>query len=135
MSTGYLFRVLDSTKQLVLDDHVTYASMYDRLKYYLAVLQIDEGETPHSLRGGCAITLALSTCSQSVLEHIGWASTGSLYHYSRLKRISRLSTVSSVMANVLGAGTNGDGPEKMFAQFGSSDKLPNVFPLRDFPAE
>lgn len=46
--------------------------MYERLKFYLKILGIDEGETPHSLRAGCAITLAIG----------GGKSTGRRYYVS-----------------------------------------------------
>ena len=38
---------------------MSYSAIYERLKTYLSVLGIDEGETPHSMRAGCAVTLAL----------------------------------------------------------------------------
>lgn len=43
----------------VLDAPVTYSAMYERLKFHLKILGIDEGDTPHSLRAGCAISLAM----------------------------------------------------------------------------
>ncbi len=44
----------------VLTEPVTYDSVYIRLKKYLCFLGLHEGETPHSLRGGCAITIMLT---------------------------------------------------------------------------
>ena len=38
---------------------MSYSAIYERLKTYLSVLGIDEGEKPHSMRAGCAVTLAL----------------------------------------------------------------------------
>ena len=60
LRTGYLFRLLDASKQSVLEHSLTYTAIYDRLKYYLNTLGINEGETPHSLRRGSAVTLSLS---------------------------------------------------------------------------
>jgi integrase len=126
LSTGYIFRSIDRSRQVVLDDHVSYSAMYDRLKYYLAVLNIDEGETPHSLRGGCAITLALASgCSQNVMDHVGWASEGSFDRYSRARKMACASSVSSVLANVMGEKQNT--AEKTFASCGDFDQLPLAF--------
>lgn len=52
--------------------------MYERLKFYLKILGIDEGETPHSLRAGCAITLAIGggkVQADGIMSHIGWSGT------------------------------------------------------------
>lgn len=63
----------------VLDAPVTYSAMYERLKFYLKILGIDEGETPHSLHAGCAITLAIGggkVQADGIMSHIGWSGTG-----------------------------------------------------------
>lgn len=60
LSKGYLFRTLDASKFMVTEDPVSSSTMFMRLKYYLGLLNIDEGETPHGIRGACAISLALS---------------------------------------------------------------------------
>jgi len=57
---GYLFRTLSSSRQEVTDNPVSSHGMYERLKKYLVDLGLYEGETPHGIRGACAITLALS---------------------------------------------------------------------------
>lgn len=50
----------------VLEQPVSYSVVYERLRMYLRVLDIDDGETPHSLRAGCAVALALSGSEQNV---------------------------------------------------------------------
>lgn len=63
IAKGFVFRpVLE--KGLVLFEWLAYTAVYDRLKYYLTALGIDDGETPHSLRHGCAITLSLSVAGK-----------------------------------------------------------------------
>lgn len=60
--------------------------VYERLRYYLSVIGLYEGETPHSFRAGCAITMALSNAANSVdqvMQHIGWFSKESAEYYSR----------------------------------------------------
>lgn len=45
---------------LVLDTPITYSSIFERLKYFMRTLGLEDGETPRSLRAGCLVTLALS---------------------------------------------------------------------------
>ena len=85
LSNGYLFRIISEGGK-VLDKSVSYSVIYERLRYYLSTLGIYEGETPHSFRAGCAITMALTDCADDVLDvmhHIGWFSQESAEYYSR----------------------------------------------------
>lgn len=83
LKTGYLFRTLDPSKGSVTDYLVSSSTMSERLKIYLSVLGIDEGETLHGIRGSCAITLATSgAVAGEVMEHIGWATDSSYKRYS-----------------------------------------------------
>ena len=126
LSTGYIFRIVDDRKRDVLDDHVSYSTMYDRLKYYLAVLGIDQGESLHSFRCGSAITLGLSSgSSQIVQDHIGWASDSVCDHYSRLRKMERVSSVSSVMASAIR--DSGDIVQKVYCNGGDIENLPLAF--------
>lgn len=71
---GYLFRIVSENGR-VLDKNVSYSVVYERLLYYLSTLGIYEGETPHSFRAGCAITMALSGSAENedqAMRHIGW---------------------------------------------------------------
>lgn len=88
LTTGYLFRIVTDTG-CVLDQPVTYSVVYERLRSYLLCLGIYEGETPHSFRSGCAITIALSNSNNSrttdVMGHVGWFTEQSADYYSRSK--------------------------------------------------
>ena len=90
LSTGYLFRPLDHSGKYVLDAHVTTPLMQSRLKYYLRSLGIDEGETIHGIRGGCAMTMSVMGCGnrEDVMDHVGWFSKKSLERYSRLGKMT-----------------------------------------------
>lgn len=57
LSKGYLFRI-GTEDSRVLEQPVSYSVVYERLRMYLRVLDIDYGETPHSFRAGCAVALA-----------------------------------------------------------------------------
>ena len=58
LSKGYFFRTLGASKSMVTEDPISSSTMFTRLKYYLGLLYIDEGETPHGIRGTCAITFS-----------------------------------------------------------------------------
>ena len=89
LSSGYLFRPILGGKT-VLNDSMSYSAIYEKLKAYLSVLGIDEGETPHSMRAGCAVTLALSGFveTKDAMNHIGWFSKKSAEYYSRSARLA-----------------------------------------------
>ena len=101
LRSGYLFRTLDHSKSIVIDEPVTSSAMCDRLKKYLTNLGIYEGETPHGMRGACAITLVSSgAATGDVMDHIGWASEASYKRYSRLGKMLGKGSVANVMAGV-----------------------------------
>ena len=74
LSAGFLFRNITATG-IVLDERLPDSSWYSKFKSYLKTLDIDDGETPHSLRAGLAITLAMTGAAKSqkqVMQHVGW---------------------------------------------------------------
>ena len=89
----------------VLDQPVSYSVIYERLKTYLRVLDIDEGETPHSFRAGCAVSLAMSGSVKNVgqiMKHIGWFAEGSAEYYSRLPALVESDFVAEKLASSVG---------------------------------
>nr|XP_034333807.1 uncharacterized protein LOC117691581 [Crassostrea gigas] len=85
MSSGYLFRMVTESGR-VINEPMSYSSIYERLKCYLITLGIDEGETPHSLRAGCAVHMCFSNAAHDVhdlMNHVGWATESSAKYYSR----------------------------------------------------
>jgi hypothetical protein len=106
LTTGYLFRPVASDN-LVLDQPLSHSAIYDRLKFYLSTLQIFEGETPHSLRGGSSITLRSLTQQnqatqddQAIMDHIGWRSKQSADHYTRSASTDQATRLSAAMSNM-----------------------------------
>ena len=80
---GYFFRPLASTLSALSDAPFTSAAANSRLKIYLTDLNIWEGETPHSTRSGCALTLTwLGINSECIKSHVGWKSDHMLKHYT-----------------------------------------------------
>ncbi|XP_065927883.1 uncharacterized protein [Magallana gigas] len=100
LSCGYLFRVVTEGAR-VLDQPVSYSVVYDRLRVYLRKLGADEGETPHSFRAGCAVTLAMSGSVSEVgqiMRHVGWFGEGSAEYYSRLPALLESDFVAGRLA-------------------------------------
>lgn len=57
----------------ILDAPFTSSAAEARLKGYLQEMGLDNGETLHGFRAGCAITLALSGAELSeIMDHVGW---------------------------------------------------------------
>ena len=61
-----------------------------RLKKYLRNAQIDNGENFHSLRCGCAVSLALSGSPLAdVMSHVGWTNSKTEFYYLKLANVFR----------------------------------------------
>uniref|UniRef100_A0A8W8ITM3 Uncharacterized protein n=1 Tax=Magallana gigas TaxID=29159 RepID=A0A8W8ITM3_MAGGI len=100
LSYGYLFRVITEDAR-VLDQHVSYSVVYDMLRVYLRKLGVDEGETPHICRAGCAVALAMSGSVSEVVQimrHVGWFGEGSAEYYSRLPALIESDFVAGRLA-------------------------------------
>ena len=68
---------------------------------YLRKLGVDEGETPHSFRAGCAVALAMSGSVSEVgqiMRHVGWFGEGSAEYYSRLPALVESDFVAGRLA-------------------------------------
>lgn len=102
LSLGYLFRPVSESGR-VLDQQLGYSAVYERLRYYLVSLGTYEGETPHSLRGGFAVTMAVSgtaSSPQDLMNHVGWTSERSAHYYCRTKTLTDASKLAADIANL-----------------------------------
>jgi integrase len=73
--------------------------MFYRLKLYLRLLGIDEGETPHGIRGACAISLAVKgAATEDVMNHVGWSTESTYRRYNRVGRMMGKDSVGAIMA-------------------------------------
>lgn len=106
---GYFFRPLASSQHEILDAPFSSSAANARLKLYLKDLDLWEGETPHSTRSGCALTLAwLGVSNEIIKSHVGWKSDDMLKHYiapnalcDKIKSAKSLSKSSEIIpANV-----------------------------------
>ena len=66
----------------------------------IAATGINHGETPHSMRAGCAVTLALtgSVDTKGMMDHIGWFSKRSTDYYSRSSKLIDSGNVANALA-------------------------------------
>lgn len=129
LRTGFLFRKIGAG-QMVLELPITYDVAYDRLRLYLVTLGIYEGETPHSLRGGCAVTMRLTGAAKGVedlQQHIGWRSSAMPMRYSRAKKAQDMSVSSRLQKAIDGESTvTAREAEELYAGE-AHDGLPSAF--------
>lgn len=84
---GYLFRTIDR-KGRVSDSPFIGSAVANRLTLHLKTLGIHEGETIHSFRSGCSITLSMMGVStEDVARHVGWKSLVTAEYYSQCSRV------------------------------------------------
>lgn len=123
---GYLFRPV-SPAGCVLNEPLSYSSFYDRLKSYLTVLGIHQGETPHGLRGGCAITLACTEGAPGgdIMEHVGWSTRSSMQRYTRVSQLIDGTSVAAAMSRSVV--TNPTYPAQLYSQLLNSSSMPPAF--------
>lgn len=125
LAAGFLFRLVTEDGK-VLDAPVTYSAIYERLQFYLQTLGIDEGETPHSLRAGCAITLAMmgeNVQTDSVMSHIGWSSSKMTDYYSRAMQLKDASCTAEQLSLLV----PDNEIENIFMRFGDLSNLKSPF--------
>ena len=125
MSTGILFRpVVESGR--VLNEPMTYSSIYERLRGYLVTLGMSDGETPHSLRAGCAVHMSLSGAAGGVndlMSHVGWSTERSAHYYSRCNIVNDAVNTAGKLAT---STENPDRVEHLFRDYGDFDDLPTI---------
>lgn len=122
LKLGYLFRPT-AENGLILSESLSYAAIYSRLKGYLSTLGIDEGETPHSLRGGCALTMfAAGTKSEGMMQHVGWHTKESVDLYTRGNVLNDGGVISKRLAE-----STDNKAEHLFKEFGDLGGLKSAF--------
>ena len=70
------------------------------LRKYTRDANIDSGETLHSSRPGCALTLAFSVSPLAdVMSHVGWSSSKTAFHYLKLADVFRAGAPADLLAS------------------------------------
>jgi integrase len=96
------------------------SAVYNRLKLYLREIGADEGETPHSFRAGCSLTLALLGIPKaSIAQHVGWASTSMVEFYNDLSGV----LTSEAPAAALATCVSGNASSQLSAAYKSLDDI------------
>ncbi|KAI8477847.1 hypothetical protein Bbelb_444220 [Branchiostoma belcheri] len=106
--TGYVFRST-SVKGEVTENPFSSGAAEARLRIHLKAAGLYEGESGHSFRTGCALTLAFAGSSkQDIMAHVGWFAEPSAEHYMRLTKVLKANSPAGNMAAALNM-TGGDG--------------------------
>ena len=108
LTRGYLFR--PTTPDLGIRDSPFSSSAAEaRLKVYLQEMNVDEGETLHGFRSGCAITLVLSGAELSeIMDHVSWSRRQTALYYMQLAKVLHPSGASARLASNIGAEASHD---------------------------
>ncbi len=97
LRTGYLFRVANNKGQ-IMPDAFPGSAVGNRLKKHLTTLRISDGETMHSFRSGCSITLSLLGAS-SVAHHVGWKSLATARYYTQTRHVMHTSKTAALLSD------------------------------------
>ena len=99
LSSGHLFRATNQQGHIV-DKPLLSSTAESRLKKYLRDAHIDNGETLHSFRSGCAVTLALSGSPLAdVMSHVGWMNSKTALYYLKLADVLRAGVPCDLLAS------------------------------------
>ena len=98
LGDGHLFRTTNKTA-VSTSPFIGFA-VANRLVQHLKTLGIHNGESMHSFRSGCSITLSLlGVSSEEVARHIGWRSLDTAEYYTQTKKVMNMSNTASVLAS------------------------------------
>ena len=99
LGKGYLFCTTDRHGNIT-ENAFTGSAVANRLKKYMKTLSILEGETMHSLRSGCSVTLALLGVPYSeIARHVGWKSVTMALYYTQCEKVFSPNGAASVLAD------------------------------------
>ena len=99
LSDGYLFRATNQQGHVV-NKLLLSSTAESRFKKYIRDARTDSGESLHSFRSGCAITLALSGSPLAdVMSHVGWTNPKTALYYIKLADVIRAGSPSDLLAS------------------------------------
>ena len=129
ISQGYLFRATSKAGH-ISDKPFIGSSVYNRFKQYLKDAGLDGGETPHSLRAGCSITLELLGVSKSdIAKHIGWRSTSMVDHYNDLEQIVKPGHTAEVLSSTASSQASSSATQDAISSYQDVNELKNFSPF------
>ena len=129
---GFLFRATDSRGRVSTKPFVG-STVANCLRLHLTTLNLHEGETMHSFRSGCSITVPfLGASDDRVARHVGWKSVQTARYYSQVPKVMDLSLPASLLAQGSAKGKdNIPHAESLGAEFRARndlERLPLAFP-------
>lgn len=99
LDTGYLFRISNKVGQII-DKPMSSGLITDRIKMHLKAINLYEGETSHSTRRGCAITLRMMGVNDDQInQHIGWGNSSMIDHYANIGQLCGPSSVARKLSD------------------------------------
>ena len=102
LTCGYLFRPITPDLD-IKDAPFTSFAAESRLKGYLKEMNADNGETLHSFRSGCAITLALTGADLvEIMDHVGSTRLHTALYYMQSAKVLNPAGASARLASNIG---------------------------------
>lgn len=99
LESGYLFRATDH-RGYISEAPFVGSTVANRLKKHLDDAGLSDGETMHSFRSGCSITLAaLGSQYADIARHVGWKSMKTALYYTQFEKVCSQNDVSSLLSN------------------------------------
>ena len=98
-----------------------------RVRKYTRDANIDSGETLHSSRSGCALTLAFSDSPLAdVMSHVGWSSSKTAFNYLRLADVFRAGAPAYLLAS---APSQSLEASRLYDDYSSLKNFVSAFPV------
>ena len=132
LSSGHLFRATNQQGHIV-DKPLLSSTAESRLKKYLRDAHIDNGETLHSFRSGCAVTLALSGSPLAdVMSHVGWMNSKTALYYLKLADVLRAGAPCDLLASDSYLPQSREA-SRVYLDFNDLKNFVTAFPATSFP--
>ena len=132
LSSGHLFRATNQQGHIV-DKPLLSSTAESGLKKYLRDAHIDNGETLHSFRSGCAVTLALSGSPLAdVMSHVGWMNSKTALYYLKLADVLRAGAPCDLLASDSYLPQSREA-SRVYLDFNDLKNFVTAFPATSFP--
>ena len=130
LSRGYRFRSTDQ-KGRIVDQLLTSSTAESRLRLYLRQANIDAGETLHSFRSECALTLTFSGSNLAdVISHVGWSSPSTAQYYLKLSSVIRAGEPADLLSK---ESSQSGHASALYEEFNNLKNFISAFPSRQSP--
>ena len=121
-----LFRATNHQGHIV-DKPLLSCEVDSGLRKYTRDANIDSGETLHSSRPGCALTLAFSGSPLAdVMSHVGWSSSKTAFNYLKLADVFRAGAPADLLAS---APSQSQEASRIYDDYNPLKDFVSAFPL------